>query len=87
MPGVSRVQQDSAGGLIIGDLAPTVFVNNKPIVVKGAKIAPHGKKPHDVPVMVGCSSTVFANNIPVCREGDAATCGHKATGSSNVEAG
>ena len=33
MPGVSRVNQDTAGGTIIGVLAPRVFVNGKPIAV------------------------------------------------------
>jgi hypothetical protein len=37
--------------------------------------------------MEGCSTTVFANNIGVVRAGDAATCGHPATGSDNVFSG
>lgn len=89
MPGVSRVGVDSAGGTIIGNLAPTVFVNGAPIVVRGAAVTPHPPvPPHTTgPVMVGCSSTVFACGIPVVRAGDAASCGHVATGSSNVSAG
>lgn len=87
MPGISRVGVDAAGGLIVGNLAPTVFVNNAPIVVQGAAVTPHGNGPHAGPVMVGCSSTVFAHNIGVCRQGDAASCGHPATGSSDVFAG
>ena len=43
MPGVSRVNADSAGSTIVGNLAPTVFVNGNPIAVKGAAIKPHGK--------------------------------------------
>lgn len=85
MPGVSRVSTDSAGGLIVGDLAPTVFVNGNPVVVKGAAIVAHGLPPHaPTPVMVGSSSTVYAHGIAVCRSGDGATCGHSANGSSNV---
>lgn len=87
MPGVSRVNQDIAGGVIVGDLAPTVFVNNKPIAVKGAVVAGHGRSPHNGPVMVGHSKTVFANGINVSREGDTASCGHVANGSNNVIAG
>jgi uncharacterized Zn-binding protein involved in type VI secretion len=88
MPGVSRVKVDSAGGKITGNLAPTVFVNNKPIAVKGARVVSHGNDEHSGgPVMVGSSSTVFANKKKVCRKGDAASCGHKATGSQNVFAG
>lgn len=88
MPGISRVGVDSAGGTIVGNLAPTVFVNGAPIVVQGAAVTPHGLPPHSPqPVMVGHSSTVFACGIPVCRQGDAASCGHPATGSGNVFAG
>lgn len=88
MPGISRVGVDAAGGTIVGNLAPTVFVNGAPIVVKGANVVPHGLPPHSPqPVMVGCSSTVFANGIPVVRAGDAASCGHAASGSGDVFAG
>ena len=84
MPGVSRVNQDTAGGTIIGILAPTVFVNGKPIAVKGANVEPHGSGPHGSPKMQDHSGTVFANGIEICRAGDTATCGHPATGSDNV---
>lgn len=87
MPGIARVGVDSAGGTITGNLAPTVFVNGSPIAVKDAAVAGHGLPPHASPVMVGCSSTVFANGIAICREGDAASCGHAASGSGNVSAG
>lgn len=86
MPGISRVGVDAAGGTIVGNLAPTVFVNGAPIVVKGAAVTPHPvNPPHSTdPVMVGCSATVFANGIAVVRAGDAASCGHTASGSSDV---
>lgn len=86
MPGVSRVGVDSAGGLIVGNLAPTVFVNGAPVAVQGAAVQSHPPIPPHVgaPVMVGCSGTVFAHSIGVCRLGDAASCGHPATGSGDV---
>ena len=89
MPGVSRVGADTAGGTIIGNLVPTVFVNGSPIAVQGAAVASHPPIPPHIgsPVMVGCSATVFAGGIGVCRQGDAASCGHPATGSSDVFAG
>jgi len=87
MPGVSRVGVDSAGGRIIGPLAPTVLVNGVPITVLGAPVLPHGKGPHAGPVMITASSTVFASGIPVCKEGDIATCGHATSGSGDVNAG
>jgi uncharacterized Zn-binding protein involved in type VI secretion len=87
MPGISRVGADAAGGTIVGNLAPTVFVNGSPIAVQGAAVAGHGRSPHSGPVMVGASGTVKANGIPVCRAGDPASCGHAASGSGDVNAG
>ena len=87
MPGVSRVGVDSAGGTIVGNLAPTVIVNGAPIAVQGAQVAGHGLPPHSSPVMSAHSGTVIANGIPICRQGDVATCGDAATGSGNVFAG
>lgn len=84
MPGASRIGKDVAGGTIVGDLAPTVKVNNSSIAVKGAVVSGHGRSPHNGPVMVGASGNVFANNIPVCRAGDSASCGHPASGSGDV---
>jgi uncharacterized Zn-binding protein involved in type VI secretion len=87
MPGISRVNADSAGSTIVGNLAPTVHVNNNPIAVQGASIVGHGRGPHSSPVMVGSLGSVRAHNIPVCRSGDSASCGHVASGSGNVNAG
>lgn len=87
MAGVSRVGQDTAGGKIVGALQTTVFANGKLVAVKGAAIIPHGGGPHAAPVTKAASSTVKAGGIPVVRAGDAASCGHPATGSGNVSAG
>lgn len=88
MPGVTRVNTDAAGGLIVGNLAPTVLVNGSPIAVKGAAILAHGLPPHaPSPVMIGASGTVFAQGVAVCRSGDGASCGHSAGGSGDVFAG
>lgn len=86
MTGIARATQDTAGGIITGTLVPTVFVNGKPIAVKGATVAGHGTGVHAAPVMDGASSKVFAGGIAVCRAGDAATCGDVATGSPTVNA-
>lgn len=85
MPGVSRVGVDQAGGTISQALVPSVLVNGAPIAVKGAKVDPHGL--HIAQTMQGASPTVFAGGIPICRAGDAASCGHSASGSANVLAG
>jgi uncharacterized Zn-binding protein involved in type VI secretion len=87
MPGIARVGVDKAGGVVTGNLAPTVFVNGSPIVVKGATVAPHGRDPHAAPVMDEASVDVFANGIGICRTGDLASCGHAISGSSNVLTG
>jgi len=87
MKNVSRVNADTAGGTIIEALAPSVFVNGYPIAVLHCKVQGHGPGVHAGPVMAESSATVFAEGIPVCRAGDAASCGHKATGSPNVFAG
>lgn len=87
MPGISRVGVDTAGGVITGDLVPSVRVNGAPVVVRGATVAPHGLGIHANAVTAGSSSTVRAGGIFVCRAGDAATCGHVDTGSANVIAG
>lgn len=87
MPGLARTSQDSAGGTIVGVLAPSVMVNGSPVAVVGAAVAPHGEPPHAAPTMAQGSGTVFAEGRAVCRAGDAATCGHPASGSPNVTAG
>jgi uncharacterized Zn-binding protein involved in type VI secretion len=83
MGGVVRKGIDAAGGALLTG-SPNVFVNNAPAVCVGASVAPHGKSPHSSAVMVSGSKNVFINNKPVCRAGDLANCGHKASGSSNV---
>jgi len=89
MAAVLRVGMDTAGGLIAGPpLVPTVFVNGEPIVVVGTGVAPHGAPPHDAAAMAAGSELVFAGGLPVCREGDAASCGDRgAPGSAHVSAG
>lgn len=87
MPGVSRVNQDSAGGLISQALATSVYVDGKNITVKGAQVTPHGSGAHASATMSEASSSVFAEGIAICREGDKATCNDPTTGSSDVFAG
>lgn len=87
MPGIARDSgKDAAGGVLIQG-SPNVFVNSKPAVRKGDRVAGHGKPPHAAPIMIGCSGTVKVNSKGVCRAGDAASCGHTASGSGNVFAG
>lgn len=88
MPGIARIELDSAGGFIIGNLAPTVFINGSPVAVRGATVQGHGLGTHASPVLDGSSLVVFANGIPICRVGDLASCGHPiSSGSSTVFSG
>jgi uncharacterized Zn-binding protein involved in type VI secretion len=87
MAGVARTGQDSAGGTITGVLVASVIINGSPVAVVGDAVAPHGKPPHAAAVMAQGSGTVRAGGIAVCRAGDAASCGHVASGSSDVSAG
>ena len=87
MPAISRVGVNQAGGIITGPGASTVKAEGARVTLKGDSIAAHGKSPHTAPVMVGASGTVFAEGKPVCRAGDAATCGHNSNGASTVFAG
>ena len=84
MPGLSRVGTDTAGGVIQGGGQSTVFCNGSLVAVIGDLVAGHGRSPHSNPTMVEGSSSVFAEGIGVCREGDAASCGHTASGSSDT---
>ncbi len=87
MPGIARVGQDSAGGMILNGGNGSVFANGTIVAVRGSGVSGHGSSPHSGPIMVCASGTVFASGINVCRAGDCASCGHVATGSGNVFAG
>lgn len=82
--GAARTQQDKAGGIILGVLATTVYVNSTPVSVVGDPVESHGSAAHSSPLMMTGSGNVFAHGIPVCRLGDLATCRHPAAASDNV---
>ena len=87
MPGVSLVGVHAAGGTITGQRQSRVFVNGSPMSVVGDSVASHLPCPlvpvHCAPTMAAGSSRVFIDNIAVVRAGDAASCGHAATGLAN----
>lgn len=70
----------------------TVFANNKPILVRGNRVAPHFIKfklkciPHRAK-LTGSSRTVFVNGIGVGRKGDRADFGEMTGASFDVHAG
>jgi uncharacterized Zn-binding protein involved in type VI secretion len=85
--GIARCFTDTAGGTILGQGNSTVYVNGLPASVLGDAVAGHGNNVHAGPTMVVASGSVFCSGIGVCRQSDSASCGHSATGSSNVFAG
>jgi len=88
MPGIARVGEDAAGGIILGQGNSRFLVDGQPASVIGDAVTGHGSGPHAGPVMVVGSFRVSAGGIPVCRRGDIASCGDAATpGSSRSSAG
>ena len=57
--GVSRVEIDSAGGLIIGPGSQNVFAEGIKVSLVGDTIASHGKSPHSSPRTTATQSKVF----------------------------
>ena len=85
MPGICR-DNDTAGG----DLIPsqtTVYANNELVIVDGDDVAGHGTGPHAGPTITAGANNVYIGTKLVCNAGDSATCGHTATGSSDVNVG
>lgn len=101
MPRISRHRDKCRTGHLCSTTAPvlasqySVFANNKPILVKGNKVAPHkilkpGKPPKCIPHrarLTGSSMNVFIKNIGVGRRGDRADRGAMVQASFNVFAG
>lgn len=83
MPGITRKDIDTAGGVLLQG-SSNVFVNGRSMVRIGDAVQGHSPGVHSNPVMVQGSSSVFCNRTPVCRAGHQASCGHPATGSVNV---
>ena len=73
MPGIARVGIDSAGGTITGGGQSSVYVDGALAAVLGDAVAPHGPGLHAAATMAAASGSVFADGIPVCRAGDAAS--------------
>ena len=87
MPGLAREGLDAAGGAQLAGGQASVHANGARVVVLGDPVAGHGPPPHAAPVMAQASASVFAGGKPVCRAGDAASCGHASSGSADVGAG
>ncbi len=86
MAGICRNTTDSAGGALIKSQS-TVLANGKEVIVHGDSVTGHGPGVHAGPTMIAGSKNVEIGGIAVCNAGDAATCGHTASGSSTVTVG
>ena len=76
---------DTAGGLIGNSQGVASTINGSPIAVAGDSVAPHSPCP-DVPIHCTAVTTASANSTiggrRIVLAGDAATCGHGATGAA-----
>lgn len=87
MPIASLAGFDNAAGILIS--AQQSFVRSKGnlVIVRTDPVTPHGTPPHASATVAGCSAIVRINGLGVARQGDAATCGHRCTGSSIINIG
>ena len=77
---------DSAGGGIITSAVQAfVSIDGRRWIVVGDPVAAHGSGSHNSATMAAGAGFVSIDGVPVCRLGDAATCGHTATGSGFVD--
>ena len=87
MPGICRDTTDSAGAALIKSQT-TVFANSEEVIVHGDTVTAHLTGLHAAPpTMIAGSKDVFIGGIAVCNAGDLATCGHAASGSSDIIVG
>ena len=84
--GICRNSVDTAGGALISSQS-SVKANGENVIVNDDNVTPHGDSLHNDAKMIAGSNNVFVGGIAVCNAGDAATCGHNASGSSNVNVG
>lgn len=82
---VSLVNVDTAGAAITGPGAPTWTWNGSKISLLGDSVSGHGDPPHNAPIIATASPWMSINGIPVTRVGSVATCGHGASGSSDMD--
>lgn len=81
---ISVSNKDKAGGDLLGPKSQGFwYVDGGLVMTQGGKVAPHGKRPHrDVVMAEGSPWYVLIDGSEEysCREGDAATCCHTASG-------
>ena len=81
--GVAVKSLDAAGGAQIAGGQGWFQVEGQLVVLLGDPVTPHGPPPHSpLPVMAQASDWMTIDGVPVCRAGNAASCGHPTTGRS-----
>ena len=84
----SRCNDDTAGGTI-RPRQTFVTIDGQPWAIIGSPVDPHPPCPeapeHCAPIMATGSLLATIDGVPVCREGDLASCGHAATGQPWIE--
>lgn len=68
--GATRKADDTCGGAVLNPLQGTVYANGKLWAVIGTSITNHGDDAHATAIMSQGSSSVYAEDIAVCRSGD-----------------
>jgi uncharacterized Zn-binding protein involved in type VI secretion len=86
MPQIHRLTDPNTAGAPVTQVVQSkVYANNLLVAVNGSPVEGHGTGEHSSPKTANGSTTVFIENIPVNKQGDADTCGHtRAQGSSDV---
>lgn len=83
MPGATRKTTDTAGGTVTSG-SPDVLWNGQPAARHGDTVAAHGIGAHGSATLIAAAPNTLVNGLQAVKAGDAATCGHTTTGSSNV---
>lgn len=79
--GITVLTLDVAGGNQLTSPQDFWFVEDELVQLIGGTVESHGPPPHSPPPeMVTGSDWMFINDIPVCREGDLASCRHSTSG-------
>lgn len=84
--GVTRVGADAAGGRVEGGGQSFVRAGGDLLALVGDAVAPHGAAPHSSATLAAGSTVLRIGGTAVVRAGDAATCGHPATGAAWLRA-
>ncbi|AEH03611.1 PAAR motif of membran proteins [Pseudomonas phage PhiPA3] len=84
MPAVGRIGIAVAGGTVLGPGALKLRIGGIVATQLGDQIRGHGNGSHNNARMVQGSTKLRVQGIPICKVGDAASCGHTLTDNSKM---